>query len=443
MGKSFYKFNFYTHASLEGAWVFELYGFTFTQVPFGGKIKQKDGGVAMKIKLDDVIDRTGTNAVKWEYTQAVFGKADVLPLWVADMDFQSPPEVTEALIHRAKHPIYGYPGTPASLKEAIKGWLDRRFKVSIDTQHLVFLPGVVYGLHLAAMAFTSPGDKIIVQSPVYPPFYSSIEKTGRHVLENPLLEKNGRYEMDFDHLESVIDSHTKAIFLCSPHNPIGRVWTRDELERLGEIAVKHNLLVVADEIHGDLVLSNATQTPYYSLPESLSDRSISFMAPSKTFNLAGLFSSFALIKNKAIRQEFENAIGRTGAGRLNLFGLEAMQAAYFHGDDWLENVLRYLEGNVAFLEQAFRDRLPQIKMTRPEGTYLAWLDCRDLQMDDDALKEWMIHEAGLGLNAGITFGKQGSGYMRLNFACPRRLLEEAVHRLETAIQKLEILKSKR
>ena len=389
----------------------------------------------MSIRFDDVIDRTGTNSVKWEHTQSVFGKGDVLPLWVADMDFQSPHEVTEALIHRAKHPIYGYPGTPESLKEAIKGWLDRRFKVSLDTEHLVFLPGIVYGLHLAAMAFTSPGDKIIVQSPVYPPFYSSIEKTGRHVLENRLLEKNGRYEMDFENLESIIDRHTKAIFLCSPHNPVGRVWTQAELERLGEIAVKHDLLVVADEIHGDLVLDEAVQTPYYSLPETLSDRSISFMAPSKTFNLAGLFSSFALIKNKKVRQEFENALGSTGAGRLNLFGLEAMKAAYTHGDEWLDGVIRYLEDNVTFLEHAFRERVPQIKMTRPEGTYLAWLDCRTLKMDDNALKEWMIHEAGLGLNAGITFGKQGSGYMRLNFACPRSLLEEAIQRLEKAIQK--------
>lgn len=386
--------------------------------------------------LDEVIDRTGTNSGKWENIKNVFGRDDLLPLWVADMDFQSPPEVTEAIVHRAQHPIYGYPSTPVEVKEVIKDWLDRRFKMSVDTKHLVFLPGVVYGLHIATMAFTAPGDKIIVQSPVYPPFFSSIEKTGRHVVQNPLINKNGRYEMDFDQLESVIDRHTKAIFLCSPHNPIGRVWTTEELMKLGDIAAKHDLIVVADEIHGDLILNGHVQTPYYSLPSSLSERSISFMAPSKTFNLAGLFSSFALIKSDALRKEFENAIGRTGAGRINVFGFEAMKAAYTHGENWLEEVLNYLEGNADFLVKAFEERIPQIKLVKPEGTYLAWLDCRELGMDDNTLKKWMAHKARLGLNAGITFGKQGSGYMRLNFACPRSLLEEAVNRLEKAIAKL-------
>ncbi|WEG12554.1 PatB family C-S lyase [Pullulanibacillus sp. KACC 23026] len=389
-----------------------------------------------EVNLDEWIDRRGTNSVKWEHTKQVFGHDDLLPLWVADMDFQTPAEVTESILKRAKHPIYGYPGTPESLKTAIKEWIGRRLHTSIDTSHLVFLPGVVYGLHLAAMTLTSPGDKIIVQSPVYPPFFSSVEKTGRHVVENPLIDNNGRYEMDFDQLESIIDRHTKAIFLCSPHNPVGRVWIREELTKLGEIAVKHGLIVVSDEIHGDLVLGEHVQTPFYSLPDQLSEQSICFMAPSKTFNLAGLFASYALIKNKKLRLEFENALARTGAGRLNLFGIEAMEAAYTFGDEWLEEVRRYLDGNADYLVKSFQERIPQIKMTKPEGTYLAWLDCRELKMDDEALKQWMIHEARLGLNAGITFGKQGSGYMRLNFACPRSLLEEAISRLEAALKKL-------
>ncbi len=390
----------------------------------------------MRVNLDEVLDRTGSNAMKWEYTKNVFGRDDVLPLWVADMDFPTPQEVTDAIVERAQHPIYGYPGTPDALKKAFTDWLERRLNIEVHPKHLVTLPGVVFGLHIAAMGFTSPGDKIIVQSPVYPPFFSSIEKTGRHVLENPLIEKDGHYEMDFDHLESIIDRHTKAIFLCSPHNPIGRVWTREELTKLGDIAAKHNLLVVSDEIHGDLILKGNVQTPFYSLPDELSERSISFMAPSKTFNLAGLYASFAVIKNKAIREEFENTIARTGAGRLNIFGIEATKAAYTHGEEWLEDVIAYLDGNATYLESALKERVPQIKMHKPEGTYLAWLDCRALNMTDEALKDWTIKEARLGLNAGITFGKQGSGFMRLNFACPRSLIEEAVNRLESAVNRL-------
>jgi cystathionine beta-lyase len=387
-------------------------------------------------RFDAVIDRRGTNSVKWDDAERIFGEPDILPLWVADMDFSCPPEVVEAVVKRAQHPIYGYPGKPKALFEAAKGWIRRRFGYDLKTEWMTAVPGVVPAIRMAIMAFTKPGDKVVIQPPIYPPFFSTVEDLGRRLVKNPLKVENGRYVMDFDDLKRKIDERTKMILLCSPHNPVGRVWTKDELLELGEIAVRHDLIVVADEIHSDLVYEKGAHTPFYALSESLADRCITFISGSKTFNLAGLFSSIAIAKNPKIMRAFKTAVSQAGLEHINLFGIEAMTAAYHHGDAWLDELNVYLKENAEHIKRFLSERVPEVKMTMPEATYLAWLDFRELGLDGRKLRNFLIREAKLGLNNGYDFGEEGEGFMRLNFGCPRSILDEALERLETAVHRL-------
>ncbi|HET7629654.1 MAG TPA: PatB family C-S lyase [Bacillales bacterium] len=386
----------------------------------------------MSYSFDEVIDRRGTNSIKWEYNKEIFGSDDVLPLWVADMDFACPPAVSEAIAARAKHPIYGYPGKPKAMHRAVTGWLDRRFGVKVRPQLVSTVPGVVTGIHLAIDAFTKPGDHIIVQPPVYPPFFSAVKNRGRHVVENPLKEQDGRYEMDFEDLMNKIDARTRMIILCSPHNPVGRVWTAEELHKLAAICIKHDIFVVSDEIHSDLVYEKGAHTPFYSLSEEAAAQSLTFISPSKTFNLAGLFSSIAIAGDERIHREFTNAAAKSGFFHINLFGIEAMTAAYREGEAWLEALLKYLDKNAEFVHSFLQDRVPGVKMEKPEGTYLGWMDFRQFGMSDPDLKKWLVEKAKVGLNAGDPFGKAGKGFQRINFACPRSILEDAMERIEKA-----------
>lgn len=388
----------------------------------------------MTYNFDEVLDRDGTNSVKWEYYKDMFGTDDVLPLWVADMDFPCPPGVTEALVKRAQHPIYGYPGKPKALYESVVDWVGRRFAAKIEPDWLITVPGVVTGLHLAIDAFTHPGDKVVIQPPVYPPFFNAARNRGRHVVENPLIEENGRYRMDFADLREKIDDRTRMLLLCSPHNPIGRVWTEDELLELADICYEHDIMIISDELHSDLVYEKEAHTPFYALPEKYQSLCLSFIAPSKTFNLAGLVASVAVAGDDRVRRAFEVAKAKAGLFHINLFGIEAMRAAYTNGEAWLDEVLMYLRNNAEYIQAYLRERIPEVNMYVPEATYLAWLDFRKLGLYGDDLNDFIIRKAGLGLNAGASFGTQGNGFMRLNFACPQSILTEAMERLEKAVK---------
>ncbi|HEX7064839.1 MAG TPA: PatB family C-S lyase [Bacillales bacterium] len=390
----------------------------------------------MTYNFDEVLDREGTNSVKWNYRGDVFGTEDVLPLWVADMDFPCPPSVTEALIERAKHPVYGYPGKPEAFYQSLVDWTMRRFNVEVAARRMTPIPGVVTGLHVAIDAFTKPGDKIVIQPPVYHPFFSAIKNRGRHVVENPLREKNGRYEMDLADLQDQIDSRTRMIILCSPHNPVGRVWTKEELQELVKLCVKNDIFVVSDEIHSDLVFEKGTHTPLYSLSQEAADCSLTFVAPSKTFNLAGLATSVGIAGNERIHREFSTAAAKAGLFHINLFGIEALQVAYNKGEAWLEEVLSYLQKNAEYIHSFLRDRIPRVTMEVPEATYLGWMDFRELNLYGDELNDFIVKRARLGFNAGAMFGQQGDGFQRINFACPRSILTEAMERLEQAVKEV-------
>jgi len=384
--------------------------------------------------FDEIIDRLGTNSVKWDARERIFGSGDVLPLWVADMDLPCPPEVVQAIEARAKHPIYGYPGDNGALFEAAKGWVNRRFGAEVDTDWMVAIPGVVPGIQVAIEAFTKPGDKVIIQPPVYPPFFSTSEELGRRIVENPLKRVDGKYEMDFDDLRKKIDQRTKLFVLCSPHNPIGQVWSREDLLQLGEICAEKGIMIIADEIHSDLVYEKGAHTPFYTLSEQLANQSVTFISGSKTFNLAGLFTSIAIIKNRKLRNEFRVTANKMGLNHINLFGIVASTAAYNHGDQWLDELLDYLHENAVMIRHFLSERIPEIKMTIPEATYLAWLDFRELGLYGQELRNFLIREAKVGLNDGFQFGKQGDGFCRMNFGCPRSVLKEALQRIEKAVQ---------
>lgn len=386
----------------------------------------------MHFDFDHPINRDGTASVKHDGRAAVFGTEAVTPLWVADMDFAAPPAVTEALIERARHPVYGYTAYPDGAFEALERWLAARHGWNVAREHIHFCPGVVPTLYAAVQAFTRPGDNVIVQPPVYPPFFSAIRDTGRRVVENPLVERDGRWTMDFDQLEGcAARAGSKLLLLCSPHNPVGRVWTHEELDRLLDIARRHELVVLADEIHADLTYPGVRHTPLATLARS-GDRVLTTVAPSKTFNIPGLGLS-ALIADEAEREPVARAFGQLHVSASNPFSLAALEAAYRDGGPWLDALMAYLETTRDEVIDVLAHRLPLVHAYAPEGTYLMWLDCRPLGLDDAALRDFFIREAGLGLNPGTTFGTGGSGHMRLNLASPRAVIRDALERLEQAV----------
>ncbi len=394
----------------------------------------------MSYNFDQIIDRQQTNNEKWDQRTKIFGTADLLPLWVADMDFAVPPCVTTALAERIQHPIYGYTFPPPQFYQALSDWLAARHQWTIEQEWTVVTPGVVPALALSVLAFTQPGEGVIIQPPVYGPFFRVVEKNQRRLVLNPLKEENGRYLMDFDHLETVVDPGVKMMILCSPHNPGGRVWTREELERLGEFCQRHGLILVSDEIHADLVYPNYKHTPIAALNPELAHNTITCFAPSKTFNLPGLTTAVALIPDPEKRRRFKQVQSALGMQIYNTLGLTAFTAAYQGGAAWLDALIRYLQGNLDFLMAFFAERIPAIKPMPPEGTYLVWLDCRRLPLTPEELKAFFIHEAKVGLNDGRSYGPGGEGFHRINIACPRPLLTEALHRIERAVGKLPLAK---
>lgn len=397
-----------------------------------------DGGLNMKFNFNEEICRIQTNSTKWDSIDKEFGCTEVLPLWIADMDLACAPAIVNALTKRAQHPIYGYGHIPEEFFESAIKWADKRFNTTIEREWLTTVPGVVPALNLAIDAFSKVGDEIIIQPPVYYPFFSTIKNNGRNLVENPLVEQDGYYYMDLEDLEKKITSKTKMIILCSPANPVGRVWTKEELLALTDICKKHNIIIIADEIHADLVYEKGTHTPFYSLSEDAANMSITFMSPSKTFNIAGLFSSLAVIPNKNLMTEFTHAILRASLENLNIFGIEAVIAAYNEGDEWLDELLIHLKGNAEYIKDYLSKHIPEVKMKLTEATYLGWLDFRELGLIGDELNKFLIKDAKLGLNDGRVFGSDGEGFMRLNYACTRKTLEEAMSRLDKAVRNLKV-----
>jgi cystathionine beta-lyase len=387
----------------------------------------------MNYNFDEWIDRTGTSASKWDTIESRYAGKGVIPMWVADMDFKSPQPVIDALVKRAEHGIFGYTVRSASLLDSVVGWLSRRHGWKIDKKWISHSPGVVAALSVLVRAFTDPGDSIIIQPPVYHPFYSVIEKQGRNLVVNPLQFDGLHYHMDFDHLQSILTKDTKMLILCNPHNPVGRVWTEEELRRLGDICLKHNVLIVSDEIHHDLVFKEYTHIPIGSISKEFADQTITCIAPSKTFNLAGLHTSFLIIPNSDLKKRFDIELANSFIGGADVFGVVAAEVAYQQGDDWLDQVIEYIRGNLDYLTAYLEKHIPEIKVIPPQGTYLVWLDCRELGMDPKALNRFMVEKARLALNDGTMFGPGGEGFQRINIACPRAILRKALQQLEDAV----------
>lgn len=395
----------------------------------------------MNYDFDCVIDRKGTNSLKWDYCEKIFGRDDILPMWVADADWPTAKPVIEAIKKRANHGIFGYTQPGEEHDEIVINWLKRRFNWEIKADWIVYTNGIVPSISVAVRTFTQPGDEVILQPPVYYPFFTAVRNGGRHIVHNQLSFNNGSYSIDFADLEKKFQSgknytsrssRARLIILCSPHNPVGRVWNEEELRKLGEICVENDVMIISDEIHADLTFNGHKHIPFASLSEEFAHRSITMIAPTKTFNLPGLHTSVIIIPNQKIRKLFNNASERLLSGR-DLFGLTALKAAYTQCDDWLEAQLAYLQDNMEFTIKYFQENIPQIGVVKPEGTYLVWLDCRNLPLDPRCLDDFMVNKARVALDRGTWFGPGGEGFMRLNIACPRSLLQEGLKRIKKAL----------
>ena len=396
----------------------------------------------MKFDFDRILPRAGTHAVKWDGRRGYFGTEDVLPLWVADMDFAAPEAVTRALAQRAAHPIYGYTLLPDSVFEALIGWMQNRHGWTVERDWVLLVPGVVPSLHAAVLAFAEAGEGVIVQPPVYFPFFSSVTTPGRRVIENPLRLLDGRYEMDFAHLERcAAEPDARLLLFCSPHNPVGRVWREDELREILRIARAHDLVVLSDEIHHDLIYPGQRHTPLACLAGA-GDALVTAVAPSKTFNIPGLGLSALVVPDPVLREKLRRAFDLLHVTGANPFSLAAFEAAYRDGAPWLDALRAYLADTRDMATAYLAEHAPGIRPIAPEGTYLLWLDCRELcrarGLDDAGLKRFFIDQARVGMNPGAVFGTGGSGFMRLNLGAPRAVVMEALARIGQALRHVKL-----
>lgn len=387
----------------------------------------------MNFDFDKHINRRGTNSYKWDNLETLFGENSILPLWVADMDFLSPPAVVEAIKKRAGQGIYGYTIYDEDYTGAIRGWFKKRFYWDIRPEWLTYCPGVVTALSMAVECFTEPGDRIIIQPPVYYPFYEVIAENGREVVGNPLEHRANTYCINYVHLEKLMQEGAKMLLFCSPHNPGGRVWTREELIRLGELCLKYEVLVISDEIHCDLALQGFTHLPFASLSPEIALNSITCLAPSKTFNIPGIQASFTVIPDDAKKARFESRLNSLNLTMPNFFVPAAVKACYGYGEEWLDQVLQYIEGNKNYALDYISGNMPQLQPMVPEATYLLWVDCRELGLTVEELKELMYQKAGVAFSEGSVYGEEGAGFIRINLACPRATLTEALIRFKKAI----------
>jgi cystathionine beta-lyase len=389
----------------------------------------------MRYDFDHVPDRRPTDSIKWNKY-----RADVIPLWVADMDYTAAEPIQRALRVRIEHGVYGYPDTHSSLgmfsdlRDMLVERMQRLYNWQISAEDLLFLPGVITGLNLTCHAVAEPGGNVLVQTPVYPPFLNVAQNAGMECNDVELERRNGHYEIDWEAFEGRLNKQTKLFILCNPHNPVGRVFRRDELKRMAEICLRNGVMICSDEIHCDLLYKGKKHVPIASMDTEIAKNTVTLMSPTKTFNIAGLQCSFAIVQNQALRQKLEQAMKGLVIW-VNLIGLTAALAAYREGQEWLEQALHYLEGNRNYLYEYVRDQLPMLQMIKPEGTYLAWLDCRNAGIQGSPY-EFFLKEARVGLNDGATFGGGGEGFVRLNFACSWVLLTMALERMKSAIDRV-------
>ncbi|ADE12012.1 MalY/PatB family protein [Sideroxydans lithotrophicus] len=389
----------------------------------------------MPSEFDQIISRAGTSSLKYDARYEYFARADVLPMWVADMDFAVPAAVQQALANRAAHPVFGYTVFPESLYDALIHWLHVRHSWTVQRESILCCPGVVPTLHACIFALTRPGDAVIVQPPVYAPFLSAPATTGRKLLLNPLKLEEGRYRFDLDDLERCAAEGGRLLILCSPHNPVGRVWQRQELQALLEVCQRHGIAVVSDEIHADLVYPGVRHVPLATLPGQA--RIVTAVAPSKTFNIPGLGLSALIVADEADRAAITKAFDTLHVSASNPFSIVAFEAAYRDGAPWLDELLDYLAGTRDLVRDFLQQHLPRIRLIEPEGTYLLWLDCRAMGLSDKQLKHFFVQEAGLGLSPGVLFGEQGSGFMRMNIGAPRSVVKQALENIARAEQTLK------
>lgn len=390
----------------------------------------------MKYNFDEIIDRHNTDAIKIERCKALFGTEDVLPLWVADMDFRTPDFILDSIRERCDHPILGYSKLPKGFIPALTNWIKELHNWDVKNQWVGFLPGIVSGIAFAVETYSQLGDEVIIQPPIYYPFIHVVKNNGRELVYNQLKEVNGKFEMDFEDLEQKITAKTRMFILCNPHNPGGRTWDAETLIKLAEICAKHNIVVISDEIHSDLVLRGEKHTPFATVSEVAANISLTLMAPTKTFNMPGLVSSSYIIPNSDLRSKYVTYLERIEQTGGNTFAYVATQAAYEKGAEWRKQMLDYVEGNIDFVIDFLKTNIPQIIPMKPEATYLMWLDCEGLGMETDELQDFFVHKAGLGLNKGTIFGPGGEYHLRLNAACPRSILEQAMTQLKEAVDKM-------
>jgi cystathionine beta-lyase len=390
----------------------------------------------MKYDFDEIYSRKGTNTVKYDLAKQMFGTEDVLPMWVADMDLKTPDFILDAIRQRTNHEILGYTIRGDSFYQSIIQWIRQRHQWEIKKDWISFSPGVVPALSMIIRAFTKPGDKIIVQPPVYFPFFHSVTNNGRQLIYNQLKYENAAYSFDIENLKSQIDSRTKMILLCNPHNPVGKVWKKHELSELAEICLKNDILMISDEIHSDIIFNNQKHIPLASISQEISQNTITTFAPSKTFNLAGLSTSYLVISNQKYKTIYDNYLSDLHLNNGNIFGNIALESAYMKGEDWLTAMNNYIQKNTDIVRNFSKTHQDKISLVEPEATYLLWLDFRKLQMNDENLREFIIKKAKLGLNPGTQFGPGGEGFQRINVACSRVIVKQALHQLEEAFNLL-------
>ena len=388
-----------------------------------------------KINFNIVVNRKNTNCLKYDFAVRRGRPENVLPLWVADMDFKVAPEITQEIEKRVAHGIFGYSEVKEDYFEAVAAWMEQKHGWHVKEDWLVKTPGVVFALAMAVQAFTEPGDAVIIQQPVYYPFSEVIADNGRRIVDNTLeLKEDGKYHINFEDFEQKVkENHVKLFLLCSPHNPVGRVWTKEELKKIAAICRKYDVIVVSDEIHEDFVFNGKHQV-FADLSEDAKNRTITCTAPSKTFNLAGLQVSNIWIANPKLREKFKKQIAAAGYSQLNTLGLTACEAAYRYGGEWHAELLGYLKSNLNFLREFLQTRLPEVKLIEPEGTYLVWLDFGSLGLTEEQREELLTKKAGIWLDSGAIFGAAGEGFERINIACPRSILKDALERIERAVR---------
>ena len=386
------------------------------------------------LNFDKIIDRRNTRCLKYDFAVERNMPADVLPLWVADMDFETSSYIEDAIIERAKHAIYGYSEVKTPYFDILKKWMQKHHDWDIQRKWLVKTPGVVFALAMAVKAYTEPGDAVLIQQPVYYPFSEVIKDNGRNVVSNTLyLGEDNRYHIDFEDFEQkIVDHKIKLFLLCNPHNPVGRVWTKEELTRLGDICVKHHVTVVSDEIHEDFVFKGKHQV-FANIKKEYEEITVTCTAPSKTFNIASLMISNILIPNPELKRKFKHQMDAAGISQLNVLGLVACEAAYEHGEEWYQEMKAYVKENIEFVKQYVEEQLPSVNMVEHEGTYLVWLDFRGTGLSVEELDDKIINQAKLWLDSGKIFGSCGEGFQRINVACPRKVLEEALERIKNAV----------